>query len=68
MSIFKKIKDNPIIESARAFQNAIKTANNLISLISDNKISNSVREMLKGLRTVIMEKHVMQLIKNLENQ
>ncbi|HQV78980.1 MAG TPA: hypothetical protein PLJ42_11145 [Chitinophagales bacterium] len=56
MSIFKKIKDNPIVESARAFQNAIKTANNLISLISDNKISNSVREMLKGLRTVIMEK------------
>ncbi len=56
MSILKKITDNPIVESAKAFQNAIKTANNLISLISDNKISNSVREMLKGLRTVISEK------------
>lgn len=44
------------MESARAFQNALKTANKLISLISDNKISNSVREMLTGLRTVITEK------------
>jgi hypothetical protein len=56
MSIFKKITENPIVESAKAFQNAMKTVNNLISLISDNKISNSVREMLHGLRTVIMEK------------
>ncbi len=56
MSIFKKISENPIVESAKAFQNATKTVNNLISLISDNKVSNSVREMLQGLRTVIMEK------------
>ena len=56
MSILKKITNNPIMESARAFQNALKTANKLISLISDNKISNSVREMLTGLRTVITEK------------
>ncbi|MFN8259718.1 MAG: hypothetical protein U0X41_02140 [Chitinophagales bacterium] len=56
MSIFKKITENPIVESAKAFQNAMKTVNNLISLISDNKISNSVREMLDGLRTVITEK------------
>lgn len=56
MSIFKKITENPIVESAKAFQNATKTVNNLISLISDNKISNSVRDMLTGLRTVIMEK------------
>ena len=44
------------MESAKAFQNAMKTVNNLISLISDNKVSNSVREMLHGLRTVITEK------------
>jgi len=56
MSIFKKITENPIVESAKAFQNAMKTVNNLISLISDNKVSNSVREMLNGLRTVITEK------------
>ncbi len=56
MSIFKKIKENPIVESAKAFQNALKTVNNLIALISDNKISNSVRDMLTGLRTVILEK------------
>jgi translation initiation factor 2B subunit (eIF-2B alpha/beta/delta family) len=56
MSIFKKISENPIVESAKALQNATKTVNNLISLISDNKVSNSVREMLNGLRTVITEK------------
>lgn len=56
MSIFKKITENPIVESAKALQNATKTVNNLISLISDNKISNSVRDMLTGLRTVITEK------------
>lgn len=56
MSIFKKIKENPIVESAKALQNAIKTVNNLISLLSDNKISNSVRDMLKGLRTVLLER------------
>lgn len=56
MSIFKKITENPIVESAKAFQNATKTVNNLISLISDNKVSNSVRDMLNGLRTVITEK------------
>lgn len=44
------------MESAKALQNATKTVNNLISLISDNKISNSVRDMLTGLRTVITEK------------
>ncbi len=56
MSIFKKITENPIVESAKALQNATRTVNNLISLISDNKISNSVRDMLTGLRTVITEK------------
>lgn len=44
------------MESAKALQNATKTVNNLISLISDNKVSNSVRDMLTGLRTVITEK------------
>lgn len=56
MSIFKKITDNPIVESAKALHNATKTVNKLIQLISDSKISNSVRDMLKGLRTVITEK------------
>ncbi len=56
MSLFKKITENPIVESAKAFQNATKTVNNLFSLISDNKVSTSVREMIQGLRTVITEK------------
>jgi translation initiation factor 2B subunit (eIF-2B alpha/beta/delta family) len=56
MSIFKKITENPIVESAKAFQNATKTVNNLIALMYDNKVSNSVREMLTGLKTVITEK------------
>lgn len=56
MSLFKKIKDNPLVESYKAFQNASKTVNNLTSLLSDNKLSNSVREMIQGLRTVITEK------------
>jgi translation initiation factor 2B subunit (eIF-2B alpha/beta/delta family) len=56
MSIFKKISENPIVESAKAFQNAMSTVNKLISLISDSKISTSVRDMLHGLRTVISEK------------
>ena len=56
MSILKKITENPLVESARAFTRATKTVNNLIALISDNKVSNSVREMLQGLRTVISEK------------
>lgn len=56
MSLFKKITENPIVESAKAFQNATKTVNNLIALMYDNKVSNSVREMLTGLKTVITEK------------
>ena len=56
MSILKKLTDNPIVESAKALHNATKTVNNLIQLISDNKVSNSVRDMLKGLKTVITEK------------
>ena len=48
MSILKKITENPLVESARAFTRATKTVNNLIALISDNKVSNSVREMLQG--------------------
>jgi len=56
MSLFKKITENPIVESAKAFQNATKTVNNLIGLMYDNKVSNSVREMLTGLKTVITEK------------
>ncbi len=56
MSLFKKITENPIVESAKAFQNATRTVNNLISLIAENKVSTSVREMIQGLRTVITEK------------
>ncbi len=56
MDIFKIFKENKLVESVQTLQNNTKTVNNLISLISDNKISNSVREMLKGLRTVIVEK------------
>lgn len=56
MSLFKKITENPLVESAKAFQNATKTVNNLISLMYDNKVSNSVREMISGLKTVITEK------------
>ena len=56
MSIFKKITENPIIESAKAFQNATKTVNNLISLMSDSNVSKSVKEMIAGLRTVITER------------
>jgi translation initiation factor 2B subunit (eIF-2B alpha/beta/delta family) len=56
MDIFKLFKENKLVESVQTLQSASKTVNNLISLISDSKISNSVREMLKGLRTVIVEK------------
>ena len=56
MSLFKKITENPIIESAKAFQNATKTVNNLISLMSDSNVSKSVKEMIAGLRTVITER------------
>jgi translation initiation factor 2B subunit (eIF-2B alpha/beta/delta family) len=56
MSLFKKITENPLVESAKAFQNATKTVNNLIALMYDNKVSNSVREMISGLKTVITEK------------
>src|SRR3954469_5219231 len=56
MDIFKIFKENKLVESVQTLQNNTKTVNNLISLISDSKISNSVREMLKGLRTVIVEK------------
>jgi translation initiation factor 2B subunit (eIF-2B alpha/beta/delta family) len=56
MSLFKKITENPIIESAKAFQNATKTVNNLISLLSDSNVSKSVKEMISGLKTVISER------------
>jgi translation initiation factor 2B subunit (eIF-2B alpha/beta/delta family) len=56
MDIFKLFKENKLVESVQSLQSAAKTVNNLISLISDSKISNSVREMLNGLRTVITEK------------
>ncbi len=56
MSLFKKITENPIVESAKALQTATKTVNNLIGLMYDNKVSNSVREMITGLKTVITEK------------
>ena len=56
MSLFKKITENPIVESAKALQTATKTVNNLIALMHDNKVSNSVREMITGLKTVITEK------------
>ena len=54
--MFKKITENPLVESAKALQNATKTVNNLIALMYDNKVSNSVREMINGLKTVITEK------------
>ena len=56
MDIFKIFKENSLVGSVQTLQNTTKTVNNLISLISDNKVSNSVKEMLKGLRTVIVEK------------
>ncbi len=56
MDIFKIFRENKLVDSVQSLQNTTKTVNNLISLISDSKISNSVREMLKGLRTVIVEK------------
>src|SRR3954462_328317 len=56
MDIFKIFRENKLVDSVQTLQNTTKTVNNLISLISDSKISNSVREMLKGLRTVIVEK------------
>ncbi|MDB5225834.1 MAG: Ribose 1,5-bisphosphate isomerase, partial [Bacteroidota bacterium] len=56
MDIFKIFRENKLVDSVQTLQNTTKTVNNLISLISDNKVSNSVREMLKGLRTVIVEK------------
>jgi translation initiation factor 2B subunit (eIF-2B alpha/beta/delta family) len=45
-----------MVGSVQTLQSATKTINSLVSLISDSKISNSVREMLKGLRTVVVEK------------
>lgn len=56
MSIFKKITENPILESAKAFQNATKTVNNLVSLLSDNSVSKSVKEMISGLKTILTER------------
>ncbi len=56
MDLFKKFKENKLVESVQTLQSAAKTVNNLISLISDSKVSTSVREMLQGLRTVITEK------------
>lgn len=56
MSIFKKITENPIVESAKALQNATKTVNNLVSLMSDSNVSKSVKEMIAGLRTVITDR------------
>lgn len=56
MDIFKIFRENKLVESVQSLQGAAKTVNNLVSLISDSKISNSVREMLTGLRTVLTEK------------
>ncbi|MCB9033186.1 MAG: hypothetical protein H6553_05065 [Chitinophagales bacterium] len=56
MDIFKSIRENKLVEGVAAMQNLVKTTGNLMSLISDNKVSNSVREMLKGLRTILTEK------------
>lgn len=56
MDIFKIFKENKLVDSVNAMQQAAKTTNSLISLISDSKVSQSVRDMLKGLRTILTEK------------
>lgn len=56
MDFLKKIKENKLVESVNNAQQAIKTTGKLISLISDNKVSASVKEMLQGLKTIITEK------------
>lgn len=56
MDILKIFSENKIVENVKTMQQMAKTTSNLISLISDNKVSNSVKEMLKGLRDVIAEK------------
>ena len=56
MDIFKIFKENKLVESVNSMQQAAKTTSSLISLISDNKVSSSVRDMLKGLRTIVTEK------------
>lgn len=56
MDIFNIFKENKLVESVNNAQQAIKTTGKLISLISDNKVSASVREMLQGLKTIITEK------------
>ena len=53
MGLFKKLTENKLFESVNNAQQAIKTTGKLISLISDNKVSASVREMLQGLKTII---------------
>jgi translation initiation factor 2B subunit (eIF-2B alpha/beta/delta family) len=56
MDILNIFKENKLVESVNNAQQAIKTTGKLISLISDNKVSASVREMLQGLKTIITEK------------
>jgi translation initiation factor 2B subunit (eIF-2B alpha/beta/delta family) len=56
MDIFNIFKENKLVESVNNAQQAIKTTGKLISLISDNKVSASVREMLQGLKVIITEK------------
>jgi translation initiation factor 2B subunit (eIF-2B alpha/beta/delta family) len=56
LDIFKIFKENKLVESVNSMQQAAKTTSSLISLISDNKVSLSVRDMLKGLRTILTEK------------
>ena len=56
MGLFKKLTESKLFESVNNAQQAIKTTGKLISLISDNKVSASVREMLQGLKTILTEK------------
>jgi len=56
MSLFKKLTENKLFESVNNAKQATKTTGKLISLISDNKVSASVREMLQGLKTILTEK------------
>jgi len=56
MDFLKSITDNKLVSNVKSVQQMMKTVANLTALISDNKVSNSVKEMLKGLRDVISEK------------
>ncbi len=56
MDIFKIFKENSLLSSVDTLQKTTKTVNNLIALVSDNNVSISVKEMLNGLKSVLVEK------------